>query len=145
MKQLIYTFRTTPFKEQIRTYASDTFVFGNLKVDFAVLSQKILKEKPDHIIGIAQTAGVSRMEPFAINQFHKTKQISAAGPKTISLYVPHKTPFKQAIKPTDSFCNWTAYKIAEFVADNALTTKVMFMHVQENDLKEGLSLLPILR
>lgn len=137
MKSLFYTFRTFPHIEKIPS----TFVFGKLKEDFEKFSSIILKEKPDIIIGIAHSHnGLSRFETIAVNQFNGNKKVNKYGPRSISLYFPENKGIDKSEKYTDSFCNWTAYKISEFVRNNNLNVKVSFVHITEVDLDKIISL-----
>ncbi len=129
MKTLYYTFRTNKFKDKI----PEAFIFGKLKEDFEVFSKRILEENPDLILGIAKSSK-SQLEQFAINQFNKNKIIDKNGPKSINLYIPNKTSINKSKKTSDSFCNWTTYKIAKLLLDNNLNTKIAFAHIKEEDL-----------
>ena len=129
---LIYTFRTNPFKNKLLEKFPNLFIFGKLKEDFNKLSESIINNNPDYILGIASSNN-SRFEPVAINKFKKTKKISIQGQKQYDLFIPQSN-IKKSFSPTDSFCNWTMYKIAEFIEKNKLSTKLIFAHLEQNDL-----------
>lgn len=137
---LIYTFRSTSFTEKLLETNTRVFVFGRMKEDFEVLSKKILAEKPDFIVGIAG-AQESRFESKAINQFNQTKKVAQDGMPELNLHVPKNPIFPVAEKATDSFCNWTAYKIAKLIKENKLDTKMMFAHVHNKDMNSFLDYL----
>src|ERR1700759_4649430 len=115
---LIYTFRTFPRLEQL---PDKTFVFPKLKEDLETLKQRLVDEQPEYIVGIAASTGLSRIEPTTVNQFNKGK-ISKEGPDSFNLFVPEASPFKPASRPTHSFCNWTMYKLQEFITNSGLKT-----------------------
>ncbi len=129
---ILYTFRTAPFTEKLLETNVNAFVFGRMKEDFVILSEKILKEKPDFIIGMAG-AQESRFEKKAINQFND-KKVAQDGEEELNLHVPENAIFPISEKATNSFCNWTAYKIAKLVKDNKLKTKIVFAHLENKDV-----------
>ncbi len=130
MKILYYTFRTCPFKDKI----PDAFVFGKLKEDLIAFIEKIRSEKPDIIMGIAKSGNSSYFERIAINQFNNAKKISKDGKEFYELSLPKNPIFAVSNNSTDSFCNWTAYKIADFLENNGLNTRLRFIHLREEDL-----------
>ncbi len=128
---IIYTFRTFPWIDEL---PRDSFVFGKLNEDFEKFKEVILRNKPDLILGIAKS-DKTRVETRAINRFNKTKKIIKDGPESYSLYTPDFAKgFKLASKPTDSFCNWTMYKIANFLEEEKLSTKLSFIHTTKENL-----------
>jgi len=135
-KILIYTFGTFPYKKELSKFFGDYFVFGKLKRDFEDFARLIVKDRPKLILGIARSTGnYSQFEKEAINRFNKTGIISRAGSSSYELYYPKKgyKSIGLSDKPTDSFCNWTMYKIAEYV--NKLKIRSMFVHITGKDLK----------
>ncbi len=132
MKTLIYTFRTCPFKEKI----PKAFIFGKLKQDFLLFSKKILINKPKIIIGVAKSRDSSHFEKLIINQFNKTKKINLNGKDSFNLYTPKNPPFSISDKPTNSFCNWTSYKIKELIEEKNLDAKLIFIHLNEKDINK---------
>ncbi len=111
-------------------------LFGKFNADFLEFSKKILLEKPEIVIGIAKSENSSRFEKLAINCFNKTKKISSSGRDYFNLDLPENIVFSISNSPTDSFCNWTTYKIKEFLERNNLDTKLVFVHINEKDLNK---------
>lgn len=141
MTLLTYTFRTFPYKDNL---PSSTFVFGKLKADFICFQQKILAAQPNYIVGVAYTDEDSRFEPIALNAFGKNGIVSKGSAGQLDLYVPpffDSFGFKLAQRPTRTFCNWTMFKTAEFLSDNRLPAKLIFMHVRGQDVHSVKALL----
>jgi hypothetical protein len=128
--KLIYTFRTFRHKDVI----DKPFIFGNLKKDLASLQDLLIVQRPKYIIGVANTNSFSRIEPVAVNIFSKNKKVSKDGPDEFRLFIPKFAPFATSDKYTTSFCNWTMYKIARFIDSNGLDTKLIFVHVNSDDI-----------
>jgi len=114
----------------------DIFVFGALKKDLNTFETLVIKKKPRYIVGIAIVKrGISRFESVAINQFQGNKKCSSRGKKEYSLFMP-LTPslFPVNKNHSDSFCNWTMYKISEFLEKNQSDTKLIFIHLRPEDI-----------
>lgn len=144
----IYTFSTNPYRDHLKTLFDDVFVFRRLHDDFRQLAVDILKRKPRHVLGIAHFKyQIPRFEPTAINQFHKRGRITKTGPEKYPLFIPklEGTPFRTSATPSDSFCNWTMYKIANFLAENNLQSKLMFVHMKERYLDSLVDVIDKLR
>lgn len=142
MKLLLYTFRTYPNIIPLRRFCPQIHVLGQLKNDLASVSTEISQDPPDLIFGIAQIKkGLSRLETEAINQFNKTKTINPGGTAKFDLWIPPQLPkgFTTSNKPTDSFCNWTAYKIAEITKKSGIPSA--FVHLRDRDLTALLTFL----
>ncbi len=135
---LIYSFRTNKHLETFRKAGIEVFVFGKLKDDFAVFDQIIKKIRPHYIIGLAEVKTRSRSETLAINSFGNRGTIHKNGKASYALYVLPKSSFQVSKKSTNSFCNWTLYKISEIV--DPLTTRVSFIHFNELDIPEMIHL-----
>jgi len=131
---MIYTFRTNPFKSKLIENFPNSFVFGKLNEDFQKFSQLIEKEKPSLVLGIAASNSLSRFEPKTINQFNGNKKIVPMGIKELPLFVPLNAPLEISKISRDSFCNWSMYKIANFIRENELNTNLSFAHVNEKDV-----------
>ena len=127
---LIYTFRTCPFKDKLQEYFPELFVFGNLKQDMNVFCQQILEKKPKHILGIAK-GDFSRCEIVAINRFNN-KKINKTGTNEYKLEIIRT--IQESNQPTHSFCNWTMYKIAEFIDKQNMDIKLSFIHSTKQDV-----------
>lgn len=132
MKIIIYTFRTFPKIAELQQEFGDIFVFGALKEDLKTFLEILEKEKPDLVLGIAAEKN-SRVEQVAVNRFNKGK-IIAGGSDIIQLHIPKDIVFKVAQNPTRSFCNWTMYKIANFIKENNLSTKFIFIHLNPKEI-----------
>jgi hypothetical protein len=131
---LAYTFRTHPAIEELKLMFPDLFVFSSLKKDLLVFEAIVEATKPRLIIGVADTKGNSVLESKAINKFNSDKTVSKEGPDFYLLATPESVPFNISQKSTDSFCNWTMYRIADYLAKNGKETKLAFCHVNAKDI-----------
>jgi pyrrolidone-carboxylate peptidase len=129
-KLIVYTFRTFPEIEKLREIFGEIFIFGKLKEDLKKFTKIIEIKKPKYILGVAKGKSVSQLEKYAINKFGKIGVIDKNGVKKIKLYIPKELEknFKISTKATSSFCNWTMYKIGNYLLKNKLKTKLMFVH-----------------
>lgn len=127
----LYTFRTYPKIEQLKKIG-DVTVLGSLKKDIEELCNRLLAVEPEYILGVADMKRKSVMEPLAINKIHKGI-INKAGLKELKLFVPSPTLFEVSVNPTHTFCNYSMYKIAEFIEKSNLKTKLMFVHLNGKD------------
>src|SRR3989339_613560 len=125
---LTYTFRTCPFKDKL----NEPFIFGKLKDVLKTFFEIIKKQKPELVIGIAKS-NKSVIEKYAINKFNNGV-INKKGKESYELHTNNLLPISN--KPTNSFCNWTAYKISELIEKEKLNTKLIFTHIKEKDLIE---------
>ena len=137
MKTLIYTFRTFLHIEELKQIFPEVIVFGRLKEDLDNFCKQIMKEKPDMILGIA-LSNDSVFEPKAINHFNGNLKIIKDGKEELSLFVPNlqNQDFKVSAKPTDSFCNYSMYKIKHFLEENNLDIPFAFTHIKKEDIKK---------
>ncbi len=138
---IIYTFRTNPFKEKIIQLNQNTFIFGKLKEDFKIISKRIREERPEYIIGIANFPGKSKCESRAVNKFTKNKKIEKRGEESFNLFFPENASFEISKSVSDSFCNWTMYKISKLIKDEKLNSKLIFVHLNEKDFQKFLDFL----
>lgn len=129
---LVYTFRTSKYREEFRKIGVEVFVFGKLHDDIIKFQKLIDPTKPKQIIGLAEIKSPSRFETLAINAFGKSGKVNRNGKESYVLYVPSNTDFSKSNKPTNSFCNWTMYKISELV--DIKQTKVSFLHFNQKDI-----------
>ncbi len=127
---VIYTFRTFPDIRNLEEQFGEVFVFAELKKDI-IHFNTILKTEPEHVIGVAITQGASRQEPIAINRFNNGK-ILKGGDDILTLTL--LDGFNLASKPTNTFCNWTMYRIQNLINEQDLRTKLSFVHLNKNDL-----------
>lgn len=140
MRTLIYSFRTNRHKEFLQQSFEHVFIFENtLKEEFERLKTLILTKKPDWIIGIGMIKRKRAVFDYAaINKFHKNGSVTKNGKEEYPLFIPDDgaQSFKKAPFTTNSFCNWTAYKIAEFIEKNNLQIKSSFIHLHEDFLPD---------
>jgi len=113
----------------VKRHGINPFIFGPLKKDFEVFSKTILEVKPKYIIGFANISTKSHIESLTVNKFGKKGRILSDGADSYALYLPKRSQFAVSNKPTNSFCNWTMYKIAELIEKEKLKTKLIFVHV----------------
>lgn len=133
MKILVYSFRTFPFLKDLENSFGEIVVLGKLNTDLEKLKEIIVRDKPDIILGIAAAKNSSSQESTAINKFHGTKLINKSGVYTYPLNILN-IDIKLRKTTTDSFCNWTMYKISEYILENNLKCKNSFIHISPKDL-----------
>ncbi len=127
MTKLIYTFRTFRQRQEL---GENAFVFGPLRQDLKRFLALVQSERPSHILGVGNGESTG-YETRAINQFHGRNLITG-GPEFYTLYVP-KTDFKLSHQPTQSFCNWTMYRI--MMAIQGSNIQLSFLHVAKSELE----------
>lgn len=141
---LVYTFSTFPHIQKLEEGFGDVFIFQKLKKDLEDFKELVLKKRPDCILGVAKSRGTkSRFEKYALNRFHGDKKIIKRGEERLEMYIPKFVPssFLISFKPTDTFCNWTMYRISKWLETNHIETKLVFIHVLAKDMDEVLKLL----
>lgn len=134
---LVYSFVSNPFNDQLKEKFKCFFVLNKLSEDLPRLKVEILARKPRYILGIANFRyKIPQFETLAINRFHKIRKVSKEGPPNYPIYVPNllQSPFIRAIRPSDTFCNWTMYKVVEFIEQQELDIKLMFVHMREENV-----------
>lgn len=125
---LVYTFRTFPWVEKM----SQAFVFSAIKKDLNHFETLIKELNPAQIIGIARSESkYSTQEAFATNQFNQG-QINREGLDRYELDILPNLDFKVRRIPTNSFCNYAAYKIEELIVGQDI--KHTLVHVTKDDL-----------
>jgi hypothetical protein len=133
MSKVIYTFKTFPHSQILDSY--NPFVFKKLKENFIELSKIVSEQKPAVIIGVAMSTNKnSYFESRTLNIFNREKKISKIGIEEYALNYP-TNGFEEIIinsSYTDVFCNWTMYKISEYIADTEI--KLQFIHINEKHL-----------
>ncbi len=137
-KLLLYTFENFPYINLLKEYFPEVVLFHQLKSDFKKFQTRINEVKPDIILGVAKIDGnVSYIENESTNKFN-LGVIDKKGPSSISLFIPPKLPegFRIRQNPTTSFCNWTMYKIAQYIQDTEI--KLIFAHVTSEKSLSGL-------
>lgn len=133
---LVYTFRGNRFVDDLRGRGVEVYVLGKLKEDIVAFLAVVERERPARVIGIAlvQRDGETRAEVCAINQFGRYgKKVNAGGKESYTLVNPAPHVFTDARRPTHSFCNWAAYKVAEFVESRDILTTHSFIHFRPQD------------
>lgn len=139
---ILYTFKTFPWIEELKKDFPDVFIFGKLKEDFERFCEEIEEKNPDWIIGIAK-GRKSSWESGAVNKFNKGGVIKG-GVERYELYIPDKPLFKIQENPQTTFCNWTAFKIKNFLEKDYYKTKFSFLHIAKEDINSFLDAFPIL-
>ncbi len=132
---LIYTFRTFPWTEEIKSISKNIIILDKLKVDILKI-EKILKEnKYALVLGIAKGRDSSVFETKGVNQFNKGK-ILTDGKESYPLCFP-KQGFEN-IKVnkgyTTSFCNWGMYMVSKIIEESSPESKHVFVHIKEEDI-----------
>jgi pyrrolidone-carboxylate peptidase len=131
---LVYSFRTNKHLDEFKKEGIEVFVFGKLKEDLKKFQNLIERLEPKFIIGLAEIKTQSRLETLAINSFGQKGKVSKAGKDYYPMYTQEQVSFPKSKLPSNSFCNWTMYKIAEMV--NAKNIKLSFVHFNQYDLGE---------
>ncbi len=133
MKILFYTFKNFPWKNKFKKIKF--FEFKKLKEDLLEFESIYNENMPIYIIGIAKSRNTSFFETKTVNSFNKNKKISKFGKDVYTLTYPIKgfSSIKLNHGYTDSFCNWTMYKISEIINDSQ--TKLQFVHITKSDTK----------
>jgi len=134
---LCYTFRTN--KLIINQFGSDQiFVFDKLKKDYDEFTKIILEKKPDYIVGMAINNNLkqSQFEKIVLNKFNNKKVSKYNLKNSYELNVFDELNFIVNKKGTTSFCNWTAFKIQEFIEEKKLKTKQIFLHLKTEDVNK---------
>ena len=97
-----------------------------MRRDLDALAERILAERPELVVGLGRS-NASRYEQATQNLFHGREIIKGA-PIEYPLYIPDADwPTNNGL--TSSFCNWSAYRLAHFIATNDLPTKLAFLHL----------------
>ncbi|HNZ70423.1 MAG TPA: hypothetical protein PKJ86_00225 [Candidatus Dojkabacteria bacterium] len=131
---LIYSFTNFPYKHLLSR--SVDFIFHHFNNDIEQFSLLIKEKNPELIIGIASSRSRnSYFESSAVNIFNKKRKIDKNGvPKYLLDYPTHG--FDRIIVNngyTDSFCNWTMYKIAQLI--DGTETSLQFIHINQKDIE----------
>jgi len=128
----IYTFKNCPYKKSL---PGNFFEFEKLKDDFVRFAEIVETKQPGLILGVAKSSlKESKFETRTVNVFNKTKKVNQKGKEEFSLDYPTNGFRSISLNEsyTDSFCNWTMYKIAEYIDHSK--TKLQFIHIDEKDL-----------
>lgn len=136
-KILVYTFRTFPYIKELKNEFQEVIVLGKLKDDIDMLCTKIIELRPKFVLGIAKSnRKKSYFEPLTINKFNKSNQVIKHTNKDFFLYVPNlnETNFLITKNPTTSFCNYSMYKVQNFLDENNLEIHFSFTHINQEDI-----------
>jgi pyrrolidone-carboxylate peptidase len=133
---LVYSFRTNKHLDRFKVEGIEVFVFGKLKEDLNRFQELIEELSPKTIIGLAEIKTQSRLETLAINSFGQKGKVSKLGKDSYPMYTQTQMPFLKSRRPSNSFCNWTMYKIAEIIS--AQNIKSSFIHFNRNDVEKVL-------
>jgi len=128
-----YTFKTFPKTSLLEKEFPHLFIFDKLKQDIEPFCAYLLKVKPDFVIGVAHSKTKSVFEPIAINNIHGHK-ISAAEPEELALNTPSCPSFPPSPRPSNSFCNYSMFKIQSFINQQQLPSKQIFAHLMLEDI-----------
>ncbi|NMC36056.1 hypothetical protein GYA49_03340 [Candidatus Beckwithbacteria bacterium] len=135
MNLLVYSFKTFPYKKEIEDIFPSIFYFYKLTKDIETFKQLIIQNKPDYVVGIAfKKYGQSCFEPQTVNIFNKKAKITRNGIDSYNLFIPTYLNFKTSNYQSRSFCNWTMYKVSEFINWQHLATKLIFTHISRKDI-----------
>ena len=133
MSHVAYTFRTFPQIDRLRGQCPDLYIFGKLKQDIESFCHHLKDEKPNYVFGIATSKTKSVVEPVAINDVHGGKIITKA-PEKLSLCTSNNFHFPTSSRTTNSFCNYSMYKIQYFINLHHLPTQFIFIHLNLKDI-----------
>jgi hypothetical protein len=114
-------------------------VLGKLKESLQDFFDLVLEKNPDIILGVAlSNSGNSFFEPKTINQFNENAKVEKIGKDEFLLFVPNikESNFKISSKPSDSFCNYTMYKIKNFLEQKDIDIPFAFSHLKKEQIKE---------
>lgn len=134
-KLLLYTFSSFPYQSVLEGYPH--LKFQKLKQDLNVFKKLIIKVQPDIIIGIAKSnLPQSTFETKAINVYNKHKKVNQFGPTQYMLDFPPAgyQNIKVRKTATDSFCNWTMYKLSHHLDSSHI--KLQFVHLASEDISQ---------
>lgn len=130
---ITYTFKTFPKIDSLKKEFPSLFIFNKLKQDIKSFGDHLLKVKPNFVVGMAMTKTKSVFEPTTINNIHGHRVIAIA-PKKLSLHVPNQPIFPPSPKPSNSFCNYSMFKIQHFINQHHLSSKLIFIHLNLKDI-----------
>ncbi len=130
---LLYTFSTFPWIQELKSSEFPVVILQKLTTDLERLKELIEEYSPDLVLGVAVSDNtISYIETKAVNSFHKKKVSKDNSVEEYALHIP-KLPFQHRHHATQSFCNWSAFKLCESV-ENVAQTKISFVHVAKGDI-----------
>lgn len=131
----VYTFRTFPGLRELEKEFPNLFVFGSLKSDLEKFKLRLQTTRPSLILGVARSDAASRIESVAVNRFGKGNRVTQGGRDSYPLEAEvWRETFPVATNATHSFCNWTMYKLCEFIEREGLPTRLSFVHLNPSEL-----------
>lgn len=133
MKQLVYTFSTFPWKDDLPF--EHVHILKKINLDIKYLLSNVGTDTSS-IIGIAKSPHpYSTIEASSGNTFHK-KHVIAQAPNTYPLSIPKEFPSSFIIQeePTTSFCNLSIFKIRHSIAKKYPDISCYFIHIANEDL-----------
>lgn len=133
---VVYTFRSVNFTDELREKHDQLFILDSLKEDFGKLANIIAKQRPTAILGIGNGNNTC-YEPITINQFNKTKSVIKDAP-TSYLLDELSNILPASPQPTDSYCNWTMYRLAHLLATKQIDSKHYFIHINRHNISQAL-------
>lgn len=132
---LIYTFRTFPWIEDIKSISKDIVVLDTLKEDILEIEKNLKENKYALVLGIAKSRDISVFETKGVNKFNKGK-ILTDGKESYPLYFPKQgfESIKVNKRYTTSFCNWGMYMVSKLIEESSPESKHIFVHIKEEDI-----------
>jgi hypothetical protein len=134
-----YSFNTKFTREILRPRFPDIFILSKLKQDLEVFLKQLEVEKPEFVVGFAELkrGKFSKFESIAVNDYNRNSKVIKGGLDSFKLFIPKDKPndFRVCKTTTTSFCNYTMYKIAHFINEKQLPTKLVFIHLNEKDIR----------
>jgi pyrrolidone-carboxylate peptidase len=140
--QLIYTFQTYPYIDQIKGLGIEVFVLDQkLKESIHNLAEKLSSGDYYFVLGIADNKSKSKIESKAVNIFNSGKKVISNGPKEYRMFCPDKEDRKVLLPQiekngsyTTSFCNYAMYKIQHNLSKKDIDIYHMFVHLNSDDI-----------
>lgn len=132
---LIYTFRTFPWIDEIKSLSTDIVVLNTLKEDILEIEKKLKSNNYTLVLGIAKGWDSSVFETKGVNKFNRGK-ILKNGKESYPLYFPKQGFENIKINKgyTTSFCNWGMYMVSKLIEENSPESKHIFVHIKEEDI-----------
>lgn len=130
---ILYTFSHNPLLKEFEDFTP--FLFQQLRIDFITFSLLLEKTRPDLVIGFAHRNKPSQFETRAINQFHTRGHVIKNGQEQYELDFPPQgyNSISIAKGVTNSFCNWTAYKVSSISKTYGFHSQFVHLHAQDAD------------
>src|SRR5690606_14080811 len=128
---LFYTFASFPLAHLENAVKQPVVVLNQLKKDMIYLQNLIVERNPELVVGIAKTKYQTQWETTCRNVFHKTKKVSKHNLYDhYDLFHPSPTSFRKNKQPSDTFCNWSMFRLCEFLSELSSVIPLAFVHAQ---------------